>query len=1294
MMEILRGSPALSAFRINKLLARFQDAHLPVSDIYAEYVHFADVSAPLSTDEKSRLQRLLKYGPSLAEHTPEGRLLLVTPRPGTISPWSSKATDIAHNCDLPQVLRLERGLAFYVKAPQLTEAQWGALAALLHDRMMETVFTDLKQADALFVQHQPAPVQSVDVLGEGRNALVQANIKLGLALADDEIDYLQAAFEQLGRNPNDIELYMFAQANSEHCRHKIFNADWVIDGQVQPKSLFKMIKNTFEKTPDHVLSAYKDNAAVMEGSQVGRFYADAQGHYDFHQEEAHILMKVETHNHPTAISPWPGAATGSGGEIRDEGATGRGAKPKAGLVGFSVSNLRIPGFEQPWEEDFGKPDRIVTALDIMTEGPLGGAAFNNEFGRPALNGYFRTYEERVNSHNGEELRGYHKPIMLAGGIGNIRADHVQKGEITVGAKLIVLGGPAMNIGLGGGAASSMASGQSDADLDFASVQRDNPEMERRCQEVIDRCWQLGEANPILFIHDVGAGGLSNAMPELVSDGERGGRFNLRDILNDEPGMSPLEVWCNESQERYVLAVSPDSLALFDALCQRERAPYAVIGEATEEMHLSLSDSHFDNTPIDMPLDVLLGKTPKMTRDVASLQAKGEPLARDGITVADAVNRVLHLPTVAEKTFLITIGDRSVTGMVARDQMVGPWQIPVANCAVTTASLDSYYGEAMALGERAPVALLDFAASGRLAVGEALTNIAATAIGPLTRIKLSANWMAAAGHPGEDAGLYEAVKAVGEELCPALGITIPVGKDSMSMKTRWQQGSEQREMTSPLSLVITAFARVEDVRKTVTPQLQTGDNALMLIDLGKGVNALGATALSQVYRQLGDKPADVRDVQQLAGFYNAIQALVADGRLLAYHDRSDGGLLVTLAEMAFTGHCGVEVDIAALGSDSLAALFNEELGAVIQIADADREAVQQVFADHGLSDCIHLLGRAVEGDRFVIASGDTPVYSESRTTLRTWWAETTWQMQRLRDNPTCADQEHDAKKDDRDPGLNVALTFKPQEDIAAPYIATGARPKVAVLREQGVNSHVEMAAAFHRAGFDAVDVHMSDLLAGRRGLADVQALVACGGFSYGDVLGAGEGWAKSILFNTRVRDEFETFFHRPQTLALGVCNGCQMMSNLRELIPGSEEWPRFVRNQSERFEARFSLVEVAASPSLLLDGMAGSRMPIAVSHGEGFVEVRSDAHLAQLESKGLVALRFVDNFGKVTQQYPANPNGSPNGITAVTNESGRVTIMMPHPERVFRTVSNSWHPAEWGEDSPWMRIFRNARKQLG
>ncbi|MBB6115877.1 phosphoribosylformylglycinamidine synthase [Rahnella inusitata] len=1296
-MEILRGSPALSAFRINKLLSRCQDARLPVSDIYAEYVHFADVSAPLSSDEQTKLQRLLKYGPSLAEHAPTGRLLLVTPRPGTISPWSSKATDIAHNCGLSQVLRLERGLAFYVQAPQLTEAQWAQLGALLHDRMMETLFRNLEDASALFAQHQPAPVQHVDILGEGRNALETANIKLGLALAQDEIDYLMEAFTSLGRNPTDIELYMFAQANSEHCRHKIFNADWIIDGETQPKSLFKMIKNTFEQTPDHVLSAYKDNAAVMEGSQVGRFYADAKdGLYDFHQEQAHILMKVETHNHPTAISPWPGAATGSGGEIRDEGATGRGAKPKAGLVGFSVSNLRIPGFEQPWEEDFGKPDRIVTALDIMTDGPLGGAAFNNEFGRPALLGYFRTYEENVNSHNGPELRGYHKPIMLAGGIGNIRADHVQKGEITVGAKLIVLGGPAMNIGLGGGAASSMASGQSDADLDFASVQRDNPEMERRCQEVIDRCWQLGEDNPILFIHDVGAGGLSNAMPELVSDGNRGGRFQLRDILNDEPGMSPLEVWCNESQERYVMAVAPAQLAQFDAICKRERAPYAVIGEATEEMHLTLEDSHFDNQPIDMPLDVLLGKTPKMTRDVTTLKANGDDLNAENIQIAEAVNRVLHLPAVAEKTFLITIGDRTVTGMVARDQMVGPWQIPVADCAVTTASLDSYHGEAMSLGERAPIALLDFAASGRMAVGEALTNIAAVEIGSLKRVKLSANWMSAAGHPGEDAGLYAAVKAVGEELCPALGITIPVGKDSMSMKTRWQEGNEQREMTSPLSLVITAFARVEDVRHTVTPQLRTdkGDTALLLVDLGAGHNALGATALAQVYRQLGNTPADVRSAEQLGGFFNAMQALVSEQKLLAYHDRSDGGLLVTLAEMAFAGHCGLTADIAALGNDSLAALFNEELGAVIQVRASDREAVEKTLADFGLADCTHYLGTAETGDRFIISSGSKPVYSESRTTLRTWWAETTWQMQRLRDNPECADQEHQAKTQDLDPGLNVKLTFAPDEDVAAPYIAKGARPKVAVLREQGVNSHVEMAAAFHRAGFDAVDVHMSDLLAGRRDLQDFHTLVACGGFSYGDVLGAGEGWAKSVLFNDRVREEFEEFFHRPQTLALGVCNGCQMMSNLKELIPGAEHWPRFVRNLSDRFEARFSLVEVTASSSMFMQGMAGSRMPIAVSHGEGHVEVRDAAHLAQIEHSNLVALRFVDNNGQATEAYPANPNGSPNGITAVTNLSGRVTVMMPHPERVFRTVSNSWHPEEWGEDSPWMRMFRNARKQLG
>lgn len=1295
-MEILRGSPALSAFRIARLLALFAEKQLPVTDIYAEYMHFAELSAPLSESEQGKLRSLLKYGPSLAEHEPFGKLILVTPRPGTISPWSSKATDIAHNCGLSQVERIERGIAYYVQADSLSQAQWLDVAALLHDRMMESVFGSFEQAEALFVHHQPAPMKVIDISRHGRTALEKANVEMGLALADDEIDYLLNAFTELKRNPTDVELYMFAQANSEHCRHKIFNADWIIDGEKQPKSLFKMIKNTFETTPDYVLSAYKDNAAVMEGSSVGRFFPESDSRtYRYHQEDAHILMKVETHNHPTAISPWPGAATGSGGEIRDEGATGRGAKPKAGLVGFSVSNLRIPGFEQPWEEDFGKPERIVTALDIMLEGPLGGAAFNNEFGRPALLGYFRTYEEKVNSHNGEELRGYHKPIMLAGGIGNIRADHVQKGEIPVGAKLIVLGGPSMNIGLGGGAASSMASGQSDADLDFASVQRDNPEMERRCQEVIDNCWQLGENNPILFIHDVGAGGLSNAMPELVSDGGRGGCFELRKILNDEPGMSPLEVWCNESQERYVLAVAPEQMALFTAICERERAPFAVIGEATEQRELVLKDAHFNNQPIDMPLDVLLGKTPKMLRDVNTLKAQPGALDRTSIHLNEAVKRVLHLPAVAEKTFLITIGDRTVTGMVARDQMVGPWQIPVADCAVTTASLDSYYGEAMSIGERTPVALLDFAASARMAVGEALTNIASAYVQDLKRVKLSANWMAAAGHPGEDAGLYEAVKAVGEELCPALGLTIPVGKDSMSMKTRWQDNGEEREMTSPLSLIISAFGRVEDVRLTVTPELKTDvDSALMLIDLGQGHNALGGSALAQAYRQLGNKAPDVRDPKLLSGFFAAIQRLLSEQKLLAYHDRSDGGLFVTLAEMAFAGHCGINVDISEFDEDILAALFNEELGAVIQIKQQDKQYVENCFAEAGLGECLHYLGTVTQEDALVINSRDTVVYQESRSTLREWWAETTWQMQRLRDNEACADEEHKAKLDSQDPGLNTQLTFDIAEDIAAPYILSGVRPKVAVLREQGVNSHVEMAAAFDRAGFDAVDVHMSDLLAGHVSLAGFQTLVACGGFSYGDVLGAGEGWAKSILFNNQVRDEFAAFFARQDTLSLGVCNGCQMMSNLYELIPGAELWPRFVRNRSERFEARFSLVEVAKSPSLLLQDMVGSRMPIAVSHGEGLVEARNPAHIQQLESHSLVALRFVNNYGQVTEQYPANPNGSVNGITSVTSMDGRATIMMPHPERVFRTVSHSWHPENWGEDGPWMRIFRNARKQLG
>ena len=1296
MLQTFRGSPALSEFRINALMQKFQQHQLPIQSVYAEYMHFVELEQALSTDQESKLKALLHYGPTLAEHEAKGECFIVIPRIGTISSWSSKATDIAHNCGLSEVARIERGLAYYFELTRaLNEQESTLLSALLHDRMMETVVRTPAEADVLFRHQDPKLFKTVDVLAGGRAALVTANVELGLALAEDEIDYLVENFTKLGRNPHDIELYMFAQANSEHCRHKIFNADWIIDGEKQDKSLFKMIKNTFEKTPDFVLSAYKDNAAVMEGSKVGRFFADQDGQYRYHQEDAHILMKVETHNHPTAISPFPGAATGSGGEIRDEGATGRGAKPKAGLTGFSVSNLVIPNFEQPWENPLSKPSRIASALDIMIEGPLGGAAFNNEFGRPALLGYFRTYEEKVNSFNGEEVRGYHKPIMLAGGIGNIRAEHVQKGEIPVGAKLIVLGGPAMNIGLGGGAASSMDSGKSKEDLDFASVQRENPEMERRCQEVIDRCWQLGDDNPILFIHDVGAGGLSNAMPELVHDGERGGKFDLRSILCDEKGMSPLEIWCNESQERYVLAVAPEKLALFTALCERERAPFAVIGEATEEKHLTLHDTHFDNNPIDLPMNVLLGKTPKMTRDVRKKSVTNAPLAQEGIQIKDALHRVLRLPVVAEKTFLITIGDRSVTGMVARDQMVGPWQIPVSDVAVTTASLDSYHGEAMSMGERAPVALLDFAASARLAVAESITNIAATNIGDIKRIKLSANWMSAAGHGGEDAGLYEAVKAVGEELCPTLGLTIPVGKDSMSMKTTWEENGEKKSVTAPLSLVISAFARVEDVRKTVTPQLRTdkGESRLLLIDLGDGHNRLGATALAQVYKQLGDKPADVVNVQSLKDFFDAMQALVAESKLLAYHDRSDGGLITTLAEMAFAGHCGVEVDISALGDDNLAVLFNEELGAVIQVRENDLSAVRDVLKAHNLIHLTKELGAVTVDDQFVIARGNKKLLSEKRSELRAIWAELTHRMQRLRDNPECADQEFAAKKATNNKGLSAHLSYDVNEDIAAPYIVKGVRPKVAVLREQGVNSHVEMAAAFDRAGFAAIDVHMSDLMAGRYNLNDFNAMVACGGFSYGDVLGAGGGWAKSILFNPQLRDQFSQFFANENTLSLGVCNGCQFISTLAEIIPGAENWPRFVRNKSERFEARAAMVKINDTNSLWFSGMAGSHMPIAVSHGEGRVEFKDAAQLAALQAQNLIVGQYVDSYLNVTETYPANPNGSVLGITAISNVDGRIAAMMPHPERVFRAVSNSWYPEDWSEDGAWMRIFRNARVAL-
>ncbi|MDP2746256.1 phosphoribosylformylglycinamidine synthase [Pseudomonas sp.] len=1294
-MLILRGAPALSAFRHGKLLEQLTSKVPAVTGLYAEFAHFAEVIGVLNADEEQVLARLLKYGPSVPVQEPSGRLFLTIPRFGTISPWSSKASDIARNCGLAKIQRIERGLAYYVSG-ELNAAEAQQVADVLHDRMTQLVLDNLEGAAALFSHAQPKPLTAVDILGGGRAALEKANVELGLALAEDEIDYLVTSFNGLGRNPHDIELMMFAQANSEHCRHKIFNASWDIDGQSQEKSLFGMIKNTYQMHNEGVLSAYKDNASVIVGSVAGRFFPDPETRqYGATQEPVHILMKVETHNHPTAISPFSGASTGSGGEIRDEGATGRGAKPKAGLTGFTVSNLNIPGFEQPWEVPYGKPERIVTALDIMIEGPLGGAAFNNEFGRPALTGYFRTFEQAIQTPRGEEVRGYHKPIMLAGGMGNIRADHVQKGEITVGAKLIVLGGPAMLIGLGGGAASSVATGASSADLDFASVQRENPEMERRCQEVIDRCWQLGDNNPIAFIHDVGAGGISNAFPELVNDGGRGGRFELRNVPNDEPGMAPHEIWSNESQERYVLAVSAVDFERFKAICERERCPFAVVGEATEEAHLTVTDSHFANTPVDMPLEVLLGKPPRMHRSAAREAELGDDFDASTLTIDEAVTRVLHHPAVASKSFLITIGDRTITGLVARDQMVGPWQVPVADCAVTATSFDVYTGEAMAMGERTPLALLDAAASGRMAIGETLTNLAASRIEKMSDIKLSANWMAAAGHPGEDARLYDTVKAVGMELCPELGVTIPVGKDSMSMKTQWRDEGTDKSVTSPLSLVVTGFAPVSDIRKTLTPQLRMdkGETDLILIDLGRGQNRMGASILTQVYGKLGTQAPDVDDAEDLKAFFAVIQGLNADGHILSYHDRSDGGLLVTALEMAFAGHCGLNLFLDALADDSAelaAVLFNEELGAVIQVhQDATPEVLAQ-FSAAGLGDCVAVIGQPVNSDDVAISFNGQPVFGGQRRLLQRQWAQTSYQIQRLRDNVQCAEQEFDTILDEDNPGLSAKLSFDVNQDISAPYIRKGVRPQIAVLREQGVNGQVEMAAAFDRAGFNAIDVHMSDILSGRVSLDEFKGLVACGGFSYGDVLGAGEGWAKSILFNSRARDGFQAFFERKDSFSLGVCNGCQMMSNLHELIPGTEFWPHFVRNRSEQFEARVAMVQVQESASIFLRGMAGSRMPIAIAHGEGHAEFENEEALLEADLSGCVAMRFIDNHGKVTETYPANPNGSPRGITGLTSRDGRVTIMMPHPERVFRAVQNSWKPDDWQEDAGWLRMFRNAR----
>jgi phosphoribosylformylglycinamidine synthase len=1307
----LPGARALSAFRIAKLVAKLTRLDPAVRALEARFVHFVDTARPLELAERQILQRLLTYGPRIEPlaSTPAGDSLLIVPREGTISPWSSKATDIAHVCGLSAVRRIERGIEYrLLDSRPLGPERLAAIAPVLFDRMTEMVLFDPEHAQRLFQHAQPRPRERIALSGTGagpaggRAALERANSELGLALSADEIDYLLTNFQRLGREPTDVELMMFAQANSEHCRHKIFNADWIIDGRRRAESLFAMIRYTHARSPAGVLSAYRDNAAVIEGARGTRYFPDPRtGIYGGVSEPIDILMKVETHNHPTAISPFPGASTGSGGEIRDEGATGRGAKPKAGLTGFSVSNLRIPGYERPWERDLGKPGRIASALDIMIEGPIGAASFNNEFGRPAICGYFRTFEQQVAADEPNRIRGYHKPIMIAGGMGNVRRRDVEKGEVPVGAKLVVLGGPAMLIGLGGGAASSVGSGASSADLDFASVQRGNAEIQRRAQEVIDSCWALGDENPIVLIHDVGAGGLSNAVPEAVAHSNRGARVELRAIHSAEPGMSPMEIWCNEAQERYVLAIDSAALPRFSDIAARERCPFAVIGEIDDTGNLVVHDELFHNDPVDMPIEVLLGKPPRMTRDVRSAEVPRQPFDLSGLDLRDAAYRVLRLPAVADKTFLITIGDRTVGGLISRDQLVGPWQVPVSDVAVTLADHYGHGGEAMAMGERAPVAVLNAPASGRLAVAEAITNILAADIGSLSQIRLSANWMAACGEPGEDAALYETVHAVGKELCPALGIAIPVGKDSLSMKTSWRETGPAGEdgvtksVVSPVSLIISAFSPVKDVRRTLTPTLVNNGSrtSLWLIDLSGGHSRLGASALAQVHGVLGRESPDLDDPQRLLNFAAAMVELHAGNLVLAYHDRSDGGLFATLVEMAFAGHCGLDIALPMERGRALPQLFAEELGVVIQVMADEESRLVEILTRHGLGQSALYLGTPTADLRVRMRVGDT-LLDEPWVDLRRAWSETSWRMRRMRDDPQSADEEFEAQTAPEDPGLAVELSFDPEEDVAAPYIARGVRPAVAILREQGVNSQVETAAVFERAGFVAHDVHMTDLLAGRRSLREFKGLVACGGFSYGDVLGAGEGWAKSILFHDAVREDFRAFFERGDTFAFGICNGCQMFAALKSLIPGTAHWPRFVTNRSEQYESRLALVEVLRSPSVLLDGMAGSVLPIAVAHGEGHAQFQSEAAARECASSGFVGFRYIHHNRSVADTYPFNPSGSPAGIAALTNTDGRVTITMPHPERSFRYVQNSWRPRDVGEYSGWMRLFRNARRFVG
>jgi len=1283
----LLGGPAFSQFQRQKLVDDMRRRLEQELSFNAQFIYLAESPQTLSKDQIQGLEALLQA--ELVTNVDPSEMLLVVPRLGTQSPWSTKATDIAHLCGLESVSRIERGTLFNLFADAIDPRMVSSVEPLIHDRMTQTVLRDFEDAKALFDHHEARPLGITDLTVNAQQALEKSNRELGLALSLSEIEYLIAAYEKLGRNPTDTELMMFAQANSEHCRHKIFNASWTLDGEPRDLSLFAMIRNTHAKSPAGVLSAYHDNSAVIEGRRSERFFPQpGSDEYGYLDEDVGIQIKVETHNHPTAISPFPGAATGSGGEIRDEAATGRGARPKAGLTGFSVSNLLLPERPREWEENSGKPDRIASALDIMIEGPVGAASFNNEFGRPALTGYFRTFEQTI----GGRLWGYHKPVMLAGGMGNIRSGHVDKLRLSEGSAVVVLGGPAMLIGLGGGAASSVGSGQGNEDLDFASVQRGNPEMQRRCQEVIDRCCALGDQNLIISIHDCGAGGLSNALPELLNDSERGGVLELRKIPSADGAMSPMEIWCNESQERYVLGVERDRLEEFESLCKRERCPYAVLGTVTNERSLRLSDALLNKSPVDMPMEILLGKTPKMHRDANSVAVKTATVPHGNNDLEHDLLSVLRFPAVGSKSFLITIGDRSVGGLVARDQMVGPWQVPVADSAVTLHSFHGYSGEAMAIGERTPLAVVNSPAAARMAVAEAITNIASAPIASLSDVRLSANWMAAAGEEGQDAALYEAVKAVGMELCPALGIAIPVGKDSLSLKTDWTDKNQPRKMLAPVSLVISAFAPATDARLALTPQLRVKEETshLLLIDLGRGADRLGGSGLEQVNGAFGERVPDLDNAQDLVGFFAAIQELMSEGRILAYHDRSDGGLITTLCEMAFAGRCGLALSfegLPATDTDALRArLFAEEPGAVIQVTGSNRQAAMECFGRHGLKELVADIGAPLSGHTLSVEAGGQVWLQNDLRKLHQAWNETSFEIQKLRDHPDCADEEFASALEWKQPYLETVLSFDPQNNPAAPAIIGGVRPAVAILREQGVNGQVEMAAAFDAAGFRAIDVHMSDLLEERTRLSDFQGLVSCGGFSYGDVLGAGRGWAASVLFQPKLRDQFAAFFESSDHFALGVCNGCQMLSSLKDIIPGTDSWPDFVANRSGQFEARLSLVKVTKSASLFFNGMAGSLLPVATAHGEGRAQFRR-----QLLPQTQIALQYVNATGTSAARYPQNPNGSPDGVTGLCNSDGRVTIMMPHPERTLRTVNFSWAPDEWPDISPWQRMFRNARQ---